>query len=128
MTDPLASESLMAHVRVLAEDIGPRQTGTIAEARARDYIRQKLIAAGIDSIEELPFAPATSFEGVYTPVLVLMALGNLLGLAGRVGKLVGGMTALTSAYTLAQIYKGLPSLLAPFESKGASANLIVRLP
>jgi hypothetical protein len=42
MTDPLAAESLMTHIRTLAGEIGPRPTGQSAENQARAYIRQML--------------------------------------------------------------------------------------
>ena len=42
MVDPLSAESLMAHIRALAADIGPRPTGQPPEEQARAYIRRAL--------------------------------------------------------------------------------------
>jgi hypothetical protein len=52
MVDPLSAESLMAHIRALAADIGPRPTGQPPEEQARSDIRRVLAEVGITSLEE----------------------------------------------------------------------------
>ena len=60
MSDTLSSAALMAHVRALADGIGPRPAGTPREARAHEYVREALTGLGITNIETLAFrAPDT---------------------------------------------------------------------
>lgn len=128
MTSPLAATALMAHVRALADTIGPRPTGTPQEARARDYIRQSLMEAGITNIEEQPFATqSTSGYGLIYP-LTLALLGNVLGAAGRIGKVAGGLATVYSAYNLWRFMGMHRPPMEPLYPKRQSANLLVRLP
>jgi hypothetical protein len=128
MTDALLSDALMVHVRKLAEEIGPRPAGHPAEMRARQYIRQVLSSLGYDEIETLPFpAPDTWGYALGNP-LVLTLASNLLGTRSRVGRLLGGATALASAYTLWRSTCVDKQPLAAFSPRRQSATLIVRVP
>lgn len=72
MTDHLAGDALLAHVRALAADIGPRPPVSPAEAEARQYIRS--ILAGIE-VEELHFSTVDTW-GYSLLAPVLLALGG----------------------------------------------------
>ena len=62
MVDPLSAESLMAHIRALAADIGPLPTGQPPEEQASSYIRRVLAEVGITSLEEQPFLALAMLE------------------------------------------------------------------
>jgi hypothetical protein len=61
--DPeIDGDRALEHVRMLAEQIGPRVSGTPAEIEARDYIAQTLESYGYDvELQEFPF-DATAFR------------------------------------------------------------------
>ncbi|MFN2110204.1 MAG: M20/M25/M40 family metallo-hydrolase, partial [Anaerolineae bacterium] len=128
MTDAFLSDALMLHVRKLADEIGPRPAGHPAEMRARQYIRQVLSTLGYDEIETLSFpAPDTWGYSLGNP-LVLTLASNLLGTRSHLGRLLGGLTALTSAYTLWRSTCTDKQPLAAFSPRRQSATLIVRVP
>ncbi len=128
MSDPLTAKALYAHVQALAEGIGPRPAGHPQEAQARAYIRRVLDEIGLDDVEEMPLL-AWDTWGYTIGVPALLALtGNGLGRMGRVGKLVGGLAALTGAYHLWQVTQGGRHLLSPLFPKRPTANLIARIP
>ena len=128
MTDALLSDALMLHVRKLAEEIGPRPAGHTAEMRARQYIRQVLSTLGYDKIETLPFfSPDTWGYALGNPLALTLA-SNLLGTRSRLGRLLGGLTALASAYTLWRSTCTDKQPLAAFSPRRQSATLIVRVP
>ncbi len=128
MTDALLSDTLMLHVRKLAEEIGPRPAGHPAEMRARQYVRQVLCALGYDEIETLPFpAPDTWGYALGNPLALTLA-SNLLGTRSRVGRLLGGATALASAYTLWRSTCVDKQPLAALSPRRQSATLIARVP
>jgi hypothetical protein len=128
MPDPLAAETLMAHVVALAGDIGPRPTGQPAEETARNYIRQALGNHGITALEEQPFQTRpTVGVGVIIPLAITL-IANALGLAGRIGTLLGGALTLASAASVWRLFGGQRSFLELLEPKVTSANLIARIP
>ena len=130
MTDPLSADALMAHVRALAYDIGPRPAGHPAEARARDYIRSVLNEIGFPdrSIEELPFRTWDTWGySMVTPALVSLA-GNALSLFGRAGKLIGAVASLFSTYHLWRTFGAHKQPMSILYPKRPTANLIVRIP
>lgn len=128
MADPLAPEALMAHVRTLADGIGPRPAGTPRERRAHDYVRAALAECGFDQIETLPFrAPRTWGWSLGLPVALALA-GNF-ALAGRRGRLLSGLLALWAARAVWQVYRSqrVP-LVAALTPTGPSATQVVRVP
>ena len=128
MTDALLSNTLMLHVRKLAEEIGPRPAGHPAEMRARQYIRQVLNSFGYDEVETLPFlAPDTWGYALGNP-LALTLLSNVLGTRSRLGRLLGGATALAGAYTLWRSTRIDKQPLAALSPRRQSATLIARVP
>ena len=128
MSDALLSDALLPHVRKLAEEIGPRPAGHPAEMRARQYIRQVLAALGYDEVETLPFpAPDTWGYALGNPLALTLA-SNLLGTRSRIGRLLGGVMALASAYTLWRSACVDKQPLAALSPRRQSATLIARVP
>ncbi|HRF93832.1 MAG TPA: hypothetical protein PLZ51_01495, partial [Aggregatilineales bacterium] len=54
-TESLSGESLLKHVKVLADDIGARPAGHPQEEQARHYVRGKLQSYGIEDVETIAF-------------------------------------------------------------------------
>ncbi len=127
MTDPLAASSLLAHVRALAQEIGPRPAGSPAEAQARAYIREVLQQHGLTEVEEMPL-PAWDTWGYTVGVPALLGvLSGGLGRLGRWGKLGGALLSLFGAYHLQRSGRGEKQPLRALFPKRKTANLIVRL-
>jgi hypothetical protein len=127
MGDPLSAEALMRHIRALAGDIGPRPTAQPPEEQARAYIRRALAEGEITSIEEQPFLTRPTIGVAFAMPLNLALAGNILSLAGRVGKLVGGLATLFSAAAVWRLFGSQRSPLELLEPRFPSANLIARL-
>src|SRR5688572_30039826 len=95
MSDFLSPDTLMAHVRALADSssggIERRPAGSAAGSRAREYIRRTLENCGISQIEAQAFqAPDSWSYG--------LILSSLVGLAGAlIGKRKGAVLTLASA-------------------------------
>ncbi len=128
MSEILSTATLMTHVRKLAEEIGPRPAGHLAEMRARQYIRQELGALGYDEIETLPFLTPDTWGYALGNPLALTLVGNLLGTRSRMGKLLGGVAALGCAYTLWRSTRIDKQPLAELSPRRQSATLIARVP
>ena len=127
MKDELAAASLMRHVRFLAQIIGPRPAGHLAEAQARDYIRRILVEAGIMEMESLPFQTWDTWMYSMAAPLALSLSGNFMGRLGRIGKFLGGLTSLLGAYLLWQGGRYGRQPLGVLYPKWESANLVTRL-
>lgn len=128
MTDALLSDALLLHVRKLAEEIGPRPAGHPAEMRARQYVRQVLGTLGYDGIETLPFLTPDTWGYALGNPLALTLASNLLGTRNRGGRVLGGVTALASAYTLWRSTRIDKQPLAMLSPRRQSATLIARVP
>jgi len=126
--DSLGAEGLLAHVKFLAEEIGPRPAGQPAEARARDYIRKSLTEVGITQFEEMEFEATNSWgHGLLAPLLLALA-GNALGKADRTGRLLSSATSLVGTYALWEAMSLKRQPFAPLYPKGQSGNILVRIP
>ncbi|HOU14192.1 MAG TPA: M20/M25/M40 family metallo-hydrolase [Anaerolineae bacterium] len=128
MTEVLLSDTLLLHVRKLAEEIGPRPAGHPAEMRARQYIRQVLCELGYDEIETLPFLTPDTWGYALGNPLALTLASNLLGTRSRVGRVLGGALALACAYTLWRSTRIDKQPLAALSPRRHSATLIARVP
>lgn len=128
MTEHLAPTALMAHIRALADDIGPRPAGTPREAQARAYVSRVLAEIGFDQIETLPFrAPET--WGWYLALPAALALAGNFALAGRRGRLLGGLLALWAAQAVWSTYRSQRSpVITALIPTGPSATQVVRVP
>jgi acetylornithine deacetylase/succinyl-diaminopimelate desuccinylase-like protein len=118
----------MAHIRALAGEIGPRPTGQSAEEQARAYIRGILEQSGISSLEEQSFRTRPTIGLAFTIPLGLALAGNILSLAGRAGRAIGGLTTLASATSFWRLFGGQRHVFEWLEPHVSSANLIARIP
>lgn len=95
----LADTVALEFVRDLTTEIGPRQGGTEAEARARDWAVARLTAMGFANVRSEPFMMPTWIRGEerasiiapYQQPLAITALGNsgATPAAGMEGEVVG---------------------------------------
>lgn len=117
----LDAEALMKHLRMLADEIGPRPAGHVEEMRTRQYIRTVLYALGYPEVESLPFlAPDTWGYALNSP-LIAAWFSNLLP-----SRLWGGLAALGSAYALWHGTRIGRHPLARLARRRQSATLVVR--
>ncbi len=72
------SERAFTHIRYLAEEIGPRLSGSAAERRAADYIRAHFEGLGL-SVQERPFEFPGGTLGNYTFDIIEPELGAVPG-------------------------------------------------
>lgn len=126
MAESLSADMMMQHIRALADDIGPRPAGTPREQWAHDYVREALAQMDITDIETLPFQSPRTW-GYSTVIPAALALfGNLL--AGRRGRLLGGLLTLVSAESL---YRTMgverSGLIHELQPTGPSSTQIVRI-
>ena len=127
MTDFLSAEELMAHVRVLAQDIGPRPPGHPEEVRARDYIRHVLTGAGLSDVETIPLSTQDTWGYAFLVPILCCLVGNVLSRGGRFAKLVGGLAALNGTYNIWRFLGGERQPLSVLYPKRNTANLIARI-
>jgi hypothetical protein len=128
MSDPLAAEALMRHIRALADEIGPRPPGHPAEAQARAYIRRTLAEMGYTAVEEQPFLTFDKSIYPFFFPLCLSIAGGLLGeLGGRWGKASGAAMGLLAALGFWRWSGGGRQPLTRLAPQHSSANLIVRI-
>lgn len=126
--DPLSAEKLMAHVRRLSDEIGPRPAGHRQEEAARQVIRQALQAAGLPTPEEQPLRTWDTWGYNLTAPPLLALAANLCGpILGRTGYWLGGLLTLFGASELLKSTRTAPQWLERFYPKRPTANLIVRL-
>jgi hypothetical protein len=123
MNDVLNADTLMSHVRALAEDIGPRPAGHWQTIRARRYIQRVLYELGYDAIETVPFRTPDTWGYSLANPLVLGLASNFLP-----ARLLGGAIALLSGLSLWHTTRIGRSPLAKLAPRRPSATLIVRVP
>lgn len=123
----ITGEQLFAHVRALADDIGPRPTGRRAEAQAREYIRKQLAEMGIELADELPFETTGTWGWGLIPPLLLNLSGNALP-PGNGRRALGALLAFLGAYDLWRGTTGMPGqLLERLAPKLESRTLVARI-
>src|SRR5690606_40362174 len=79
ITQTTLRERLMEHMQVLCKQIGARPTGTRAEQRAAEYVRQQLWALDVKDVREQPFETPRSLGYGVIPFLLAAALAVPLG-------------------------------------------------
>ncbi|MGQ9910715.1 MAG: M28 family peptidase [Candidatus Flexifilum sp.] len=122
------TDRLIAHVRALSDDLGPRPAASRAERRAADYVREQLMQRGLSDIREETF-PAPSSPGMAViPYLAGAALALPLSWTGRAGKLLGGGLLLGALFNVREFLLGKAPLYAPLVTTGESRNVWVRIP
>lgn len=128
MYDPLNAQALMTHVKVLADEIGPRPTGGIAEGAAHEYIRRTLELSGFKQTETMPFMAWDSYTYPLGAPLALSMLGNLLRYLGSFGNLLGGALGLASASLMVETTRCNTRQLSALFPKRVASNIIARIP
>jgi hypothetical protein len=123
--ESLQPERLMAHMRVLCKEIGPRPPGSAQERRAAEYVRETLEMLGLSTVREQPFkSPGTSAWIFAVPILLAILAVLIAWLGGQGGKLVGGLVSLGSAYALWGSLAAKPSFFWWLVPRSTSQNVI----
>ncbi len=128
MTTPLDTNALMAHVKALADDIGPRPAGHPAEELARAYLRKRLAEAGIEQVETLSFDTWDTWGWVVIPGVAIALAGNLLATGG--GRLRVLLGAALAAFGAAENQRGTtsqPQILQQWYRKYPGGTLLARI-
>lgn len=123
----LNGDQLMATVRALADDIGPRPAGHPAEEQARAYLQEQLHAAGINQTERIAFATPDSWScGTIAPLALSLA-GNLVA---RLNSIAGGAVSLLGAYEFWKMMSARHSeqWLLPLYPQHPGGTLLAKIP
>lgn len=128
MPSSIDADQLMTHMRVFCQQIGARPTGSAAERRAGEYVRDVLAACNLVDTRRQPFATYPSSGSAALPVTVSAALGALVAERGRFGKLLGGLALLNGALNLLRLEGGLPAAFQTLIATVESQNIIARIP
>ncbi len=125
----LAADNLAAHVKALANTIGPRPTGHPAEALAQSYVRHTLQDLGFSQVEEMPFATWDTWGYTTITPNALALTGSALGRLGAPGQMLSGALSLLSGLHLYRASSCNRQPLAPlYPNKKETKNLLVRIP
>ncbi len=118
---------MLSHVRVLAEEIGPRGTGTPGEAAAADYVADRLIAMGLP-IERRTFRSVAS-QNAFPLAIDLVALIAVVvyPLDGSLTRWIAAALALTAAPMLWRAIRHSDSPLGPVLPHVTSRNVVARI-
>jgi len=119
--------ALFAHVHALAEEIGPRGTGTAGEAAAAAYVKDRLAALGLTPGEST-FAAVPS-QNVFPLAIDAAALLALIvyPLGGALSRWTAAVLALSTAPMLWQTIRTSNCLLRPLLPKIMSRNVVARV-
>lgn len=127
--ESLRGDRLLAHIRVLCEQIGPRPSCSPQERQAASYVQRKLDELGIKDVQVQPFKSHRSVGELMIPIFLLGIFGLLMGLLGkRRGRALGGMFALTSSLMLRALTRGVLPFFQPWIARHDSQNVIARIP
>jgi len=118
----LSGESLLKHVQVLADDIGPRPAGHPQEEQARHYVRGKLETFGIQDVETIQFDTIDSWGYGLISSVSAGLIGNLVG-----NRLIGGGLALLGLREHLATLTAQNSILAPLFPKREGGTVIAKI-
>ncbi len=121
----------MAHVRRLADEIGPRPTGSDEEREAAQYVQKSLSGMGIANVGWQEFAAAQSEWLPYALASLVALLGIGLWALLRGSALGAYLGGLACAFALWEIYTKLNfgwSPLSGLVPKTQSQNVAVTIP
>jgi hypothetical protein len=118
---------MLDDVRVLAEEIGPRGTGTPAETAAALFVAERLEALNLE-IERHTFRAVTSQNAfpLAINIVALLAAALYFG-GGAVGRWLGAGLALTTPPLLWQTIRMSNSPLRPLLPKVTSRNVVAHV-
>jgi hypothetical protein len=128
LSDTLAPDRLMAHVRALCKEIGARPATSDAERRAAGYVQAALASYGIADVRRFEFDSIDSAGWSYIPYMALGALALPAARLGRIGKLIGAIMLLAGAYNVREAMLAKPPVYHPFVNQGRSQTIIARIP
>ncbi len=118
----------LAHVRALAEEIGPRGPTTPEERRASEYCHKTLVRLGLEPCME-PFSSARSI--FHQPLLGSIAMLVAFAIYPLVGRVSAGLAALLSLVAVVSVTLELAfcdNLLRRLLPKASSQNVVATIP
>lgn len=125
----LQAPTLMAHMRALCEEIGPRPPTSAQEREAAEYVRRTLQAIGYEEILGQHFKSQRSLGWITIPASLAAALGMpVAALDGLWSKLLGSLMLLGGTYTFAKFLRARPPVFQSVIAQGTSQNVIARIP
>ncbi|MDX2076778.1 MAG: M28 family peptidase [bacterium] len=120
--ESLSGESLLKHVKVLADDIGARPAGHPQEEQARHYVRGKLQSYGIDDVETISFDTIDSWGYGLIGSVGASLVGNIIG-----NRLIGGGLALLGLREHVATLTAQNSILAPLFPQRQGGTVIAKI-
>ncbi|MFN8530437.1 MAG: M28 family peptidase [Anaerolineae bacterium] len=123
-TDP---ERLIAHIQVLAQQIGPRPPGSAKEHRALEYVCDRLQTLGITDVREQMFKSPPSNQPAVLPYVGLGLVSLLLMRAQNGLRWLGGIGLIGALLGLRNALLKKPSPFYPLIATAESHNLIARI-
>jgi len=129
MPESLNAERLMAHMKVLCQQIGPRQAASRQERAAAEYVKQQLAAMGITDVHEHVFDTQDSSGAITIPALGMGLAGFIIAAMGkRWAKWMGAALAFLGAYTAHGLTRAKPPFFQKWIAKHRSQNVIALIP
>jgi hypothetical protein len=119
--------TMLAHVQVLAAEIGPRGTGTAGEGSAAEYVADRLSALGL-TVERQTFRAVASQNAFPLAIDALALLAIVIyALDAGVGRWIAAVLALSTAPLLWQTIRTSSSPLRRFLPQVLSRNVLTRI-
>ena len=118
---------MLSHARALAEEIGPRGTGTAGEEAAADYVAERLTALG-PAVERQVFQAVSSQNAFALAISAVALLGFILyPLDGLLGRWIAAALAASAAPLLWHTIRTSDSPLRCFLPRVTSRNVLARI-
>ena len=118
---------LLSHVRYLAEEIGPRGTGTREEAAAADYAAGQLSEMGLPYERQEFRAVASQNAFPFAINLVALSAVIIYPLGGSLSRWIAAGLAISTPLLLRQVIRYSNSVLRPLLPQVDSRNIIARI-
>lgn len=124
----LQIKHLMAHLRVLCKEIGPRPPTSPRERRAAAYVKDTLADLGY-AVREPSFRSQNSYGWILIPAALAGAVGMSLETPRkRWGQLIGGALCLGAARTLLDFTRARFPFFQRLIAQHTSQNVSVTVP
>lgn len=120
--EAISGDALFKHVRVLADDIGPRPAGHPQEEQARHYVRGQLERLGITDTETIPFDTIDTWGYGLISSVGAGLLGNIIG-----NRVIGGGLALLGLREHLATLTAQNNLLSPLFPKRQGGTVIAKI-